>query len=490
MRVVMTASECAPIAQAGGLGEVVYGLSREIELRGHTVDVILPKYDCMRYDLIHDLRVEYDRLDVPWYRGQIPVTVWTGTVQGRRCFFIEPHSADRFFERGELYGSPDDITRFAFFSRATVEFLYKSGRRPDVIHCHDWQTALVPVLLYEMYAQLGMPHQRVCFTVHNFSHQGIAREQLLWETGLTRPAHFFHDDRMLDNFDAAALNLMKGGIIYSNYITTVSPQHAWEAQFRDAGAGLGHTLHLNQHKFRGVLNGVDYDVWNPEIDPLIPNRYSVHDLAGKYENKAALRDRFWMRQDFKPVIAYVGRLDQQKGVHLIRHAIAFARRHRAQFVLLGSSTESATGSAFARLKQEVNDDPDCHLELSFSPELAHLIYAGSDLVVVPSLFEPCGLTPLIGLQYGTIPVVRHIGGLVDTVHDRDYSDRPWWQRNGYVFHEVDEPALESALVRAIGLWYGYPSEFQQLIRNGMSQDFSWAGPGAEYVQIYDHIKHA
>src|SRR5260221_544038 len=178
--VVMVAPECAPVAQAGGLGEVVFGLSRELELRGNAVDIILPKYDCMRYDQIDRLSVALLDLWVPWYSGFVHCTVWFGFVRGRRCYFIDPHSQDLFFQRGHLYGSVDDVARFAFFSKAALEFMLKTDRRPDVIHCHDWQTGLVPVLLYEIYQHTGMSNQRVCYTIHNFSHQGVTGEYVLW----------------------------------------------------------------------------------------------------------------------------------------------------------------------------------------------------------------------------------------------------------------------------------------------------------------------
>ena len=353
MFVVMVASECAPVAQAGGLGEVVFGLSRELELRGNTVEIVLPKYDCMRYDRISGLTVTYEDLWVPWYSGAVHCSVWFGFVEGRKCFFIEPHSQDRFFERGHLYGSADDVFRFAFLSKAALEFMLRSNKRPEVIHCHDWQTALVPVLLYEMYRDVGMGDQRVCYTVHNFGHQGIAGEAVLWATGLTRPDHFYDYDRLRDEFNPFALNLMKGGIVYANFVTTVSPQHAWEAQYTDQGQGLGHTLHLHGNKFGGVLNGVDYDLWNPEIDPLIPARYGSDWIDGKYVNKQALRDRFLLADDFKPVVASIGRLDRQKGVELIRHALFYALAEGAQFVLLGSSPDPAIGAGFWALKHEL-----------------------------------------------------------------------------------------------------------------------------------------
>ncbi len=487
--IVMVATECAPVAQAGGLGEVTLGLGRELQQRGHHVEIILPKYDSMRYGQIQGLSVEYDNLWVPWFEGAVHCTVWSGRVLGLRCCFIEPHSWDNFFERGHLYGSSDDIMRFAFFSKAAMEYLLKSDRRPEIIHCHDWQTALVPVLLYEMYAQIGMPDQRVCYTIHNFAHQGVTwgGEDILRATGLNRREHFFHPDRLLDNYNPYALNLMKGGIVYSNFVTTVSPEHAWEARFTDQGVGLQHTLHVHQKKFGGVLNGIDYDVWNPEVDTLIPATFGPEALAGKYACKDALRDRFLLRKDFKPILAYVGRLDRQKGVHLIHHAIFHALAHGTQVIVLGTSPDAAISAHFAHLKAYLNDSPDCHIELDFNVTLAHLIYAGADLMVLPSMFEPCGLAQMCALKYGTIPIVRAVGGLVDTVFDRDYSTRAVEDRNGYVFEHADNAALESALDRAIDSWYANPVGLRRLMLNGMRQDHSWSDPAQHYLNIYEYI---
>lgn len=489
MYIVMVGSECAPVAKVGGLADVMFGLSREIEIRGHAVEIILPKYDCMRYDHIWGLHVVREDLRVPWNGGAIRCTVWFGFVHGRKCFFIEPHSRENFFNRGAYYGFPDEYQRFAFFSKAALEFLLQSNKRPDVIHCHDWQTALVPVMLYETYQYHGMHDQRVCYTIHNFGHQGIAGEDVLWATGLNRPEYFFDPHRMRDDFNHRALNLTKGALLYSNFITTVSPQHAFEARYTDQGFGLGHSLHVHQGKFGGVLNGLDYNVWNPAIDPLIPQHYSADEPDGKYRNKEALRERLLLRKDYKPIISYVGRLDTQKGVHLIRHAIFYALNNGAQFVLLGSSPERSINDEFWRLKRELNDNPDCHLEIGFNEELSHLIYAGSDMLVVPSNYEPCGLTQMIALKYGTVPIVRSVGGLADTVFDRDYSSRPEHERNGYVFHHSDHAALESAMGRAIGLWYAYPDEFRKLMLNGMRYDYSWNQPGQDYLNIYEHIRY-
>jgi starch synthase len=485
----MVSSECAPIAKVGGLADVVYGLSRELEIRGNAVEIILPKYDCMWYDEIWGLHITYSDLWVPWYGESIHCSVWFGFVHGRKCFFIEPHSKDNFFNRGAFYGFHDEAMRFAFFSKAALEFLLRTGKRPEIIHCHDWHTGIAPVLLAEVYKFHGLSEQRTCYTIHNFKHQGVAGRDILWATGLNRPDYYFNYNQMRDNFNASALNLMKSGIVYSNFVTTVSPTHAWEARHTDQGHGLGHTLHIHGHKFGGVLNGVDYEVWNPEVDHHIPFQYGMANLDSKYGNKHALRQRLLLREEFKPIVAYVGRLDQQKGVHLIRHAIFSALQAGAQFVLLGTSPDPAINQDFWRLKHELNDNPDCHLELGFSDQLAHLIYAGADMLVVPSMFEPCGLAQMIALKYGTVPIVRAVGGLADTVFDRDFSNRPPHERNGYVFHQTDYQALESAMQRAIGLWYGYPNEFRELIYNGMRYDYSWRFPGEHYLNIYEYVRH-
>jgi len=489
MYIMMVASECAPVAKVGGLGDVVSGLGRELHARGHQVEIVLPKYDCMRYDLIQDLHIAYQDLWVPWYGAAIHCTVWTGQVHELRCFFIEPHSQDNFFNRHAYYGFADENLRYAFFSKATLEFLLKSQTRPDILHCHDWQTGLLPVMLYEIYQQQGMNTQRVCYTIHNFRHQGIGSEAILWATGLGRPAYYLHPDRLGDNFNPQAINYMKAGIVYSNHITTVSPRHAWEARHTGQGYGLGHTLHCHQDKFSGILNGLDYDYWNPATDPHIASHYHHDQPDGKYCNKAALRERLLLSQDFKPLIAYVGRLDTQKGLPLIRHALHYSLAHGAQFVLLGASPEIGINDEFWQLKHQLNDDPNCHLEIGFDEELAHLIYAASDLIVVPSLYEPCGLTQMIALRYGSVPIVRAVGGLADSVFDWNHAERPQAERNGYVFYDSDETGLESAMHRAIGLWNSSPEQFRQLLVNGMRCDYSWQQSASHYLELYEHIRY-
>lgn len=488
MFIVQITPELAPVAKVGGLADVVFGLSREMELRGNHVELVLPKYDCLRYDHIWDLTEVFNDLWVPWFGGAVHCTVYFGFVHGRKCFFIEPHSSDNFFNRGCIYGFNDDILRFAFFSRAALEFLWKSGKHPEVIHCHDWQTALVPVFLWEVYQHLGMTHPRVCFTIHNFKHQGVTGAHLLHATGLNRPEYYFHYDRMRDNHNLHALNLMKGGVVYSNFVTTVSPRYAAEAKDHGDGFGLEPTLHIHHQKYGGVVNGIDYDVWNPEIDRHIAVHYGLDTIDDKYQNKRALRDRLMLADNEKPIVAFIGRLDPQKGLELIRHAIFYTLHRQGQFVLLGSSPDGQINNYFWGLKHQLNDNPDCHLEITFNEELSHLIYAGADMVVVPSRFEPCGLTQMIAMRYGTIPIVREIGGLADTVFDKDYSHRPLHERNGYMFRDYDFSGLESALGRAISCYYEYPEHFRELMKNAMRYDYSWKNPGQDYLNIYDYIR--
>ena len=486
--IAMIASECAPVAKVGGLGDVVFGLARELDIRGNSVEIFLPKYDCLRYDQIYGLQLTYKDLWVPWCNGAIHCSVYFGFVHGRKCFFIEPHSADNFFNRGTFYGQKDDALRFAFFSRAALEFMLKSGKNPDVIHCHDWQTALVPVLLFEMYKYLGMGHPRVCYTLHNLQHQGVTGPQLLQATGLNRPEYFCHPDRLQDNGNRTAINLMKGGIVYSNFVTTVSPHYAWEIMNSNQDYGLGRTLHTHQGKIGGILNGLDYDMWNPEVDRHIPQVFGPATPDKKYEDKKALRQRFWLQDVFKPLVCYIGRLDHQKGVPLITHAISYCLQHGCQFVLLGTSPDAKIAQHFWGLKRQYNDNPDCHIEIGFDEELSHLIYAGADMIIVPSLFEPCGLTQLIGLKYGTVPIVRGVGGLADTVFDANYAPKPYQERNGFVFNDFNPAGIESALSRAIGLWYNYPQHFRELMLNGMRYDYSWNHSGEHYLNVYDLIR--
>jgi starch synthase len=424
---------------------------------------------------------------VPFYDRALHCDVEAGEVEGLSCFFIDVHSEHGFFNRGAIYGEADDPERFTFFSRAILEFLLAAGKRPDIIHCNEWQTGLLPVLLFERYTAAGLDKTRVCYSLHNLGHQGWTPQQVLQMNGLDA-GRLMVPDRLQDPGNPHAVNLMKGGIVFSNFVTTVSPRYAWEIQHTDQGMGLQEVLRVHDRKFGGVLNGIDTEIWDPATDALIPAPYDVDHLTQKGANKDALRERLGLADAPKPIVAVISRLDRQKGIELIRHGIDFSLEQGAQLVLLGSAQDPAINAVFWDAKQLLEGSSDAHLELGYDEELAHLIYAGADMILIPSVYEPCGLTQMIAMRYGCVPIVRRVGGLADTVFDANYSDRAFEERNGYVFDELSFDGLESAMSRAIGLWQEYPDYFRQLRVNGMRMDNSWARPAQDYLRIYEHIR--
>jgi starch synthase len=487
MHITMVGAECAPVAKVGGLGDVIQGLSRELIRQGNEVEVILPKYDCLRFDLIENLHLAFEDLRVPFYDQWVPFDVECGYVKGIRVFFIDPHSDHDFFKRGLIYGEADDPVRFAFFSRSVLELLLKEGMQPDIIHCHDWQTGLLPVLRWEIYEALGLTHPRVCHTLHNLAHQGIAGDYVLRAVGLD-PSRLVTLDRLAQGGNLQAVNLLKGAIVYSSFLTTVSPRYAWEILHTEQGMGLQETLNLHRHKLRGVVNGIDDEVWSPQTDPYIEQTYDPDSLPGKARNKRALRRRFGLEDAAKPLISIVSRLDRQKDVRLLRHAIHYALESRCQMILLGNASEPWIDDLFRDIKRRTDGSADCHLELGYDEELSHQIFAGADIIVVPSVYEPCGLTHMIAMKYGVVPVVRRVGGFVDTVFDANHSDKAFDQVNGFLFDDLTPEGLESALGRAIRLWLEYPQYFRKLRLNGMHTDNSWAGPARQYLDIFENIK--
>ncbi|KAK2985771.1 hypothetical protein RJ640_025779 [Escallonia rubra] len=288
LHVIHIAAEMAPVAKVGGLGDVLTGLSKALQKRGHLVEVILPKYDCIQYERIHDFRA-LDMVVESYFDGRLfKNKVWVGTVEGLPVYFIEPHHPANFFWRGQLYGEHDDFKRFSFFSRAALELLLQAGKKPDIIHCHDWQTAFVAPLYWDLYAPKGLNSARICFTCHNFEYQGTAPASELASCGLD-VHHLNRPDRMQDNSAHDRVNPVKGAIVFSNIVTTVSPTYAQEVRTAQGGQGLHATLNLHTKKFVGVLNGIDTDVWNPATDSYLKVQYSANDLQGKLENKEALR---------------------------------------------------------------------------------------------------------------------------------------------------------------------------------------------------------
>lgn len=497
MHIVHIASELAPLAKVGGLADVVLGLCRELSWKGHDVDIIIPKYDCMDSEQIRDIGIETKDL-MSFYQGEwFSNTIWMGWVENLKVYFIDPHHPRFFFNRGCFYGCDDDIERFLYFSRAALEFIYKRPLNPDIIHLHDWETAVIAPLYNDMYKKIGLTKPRTVLTIHNMEYQGKCSHSDLVSIGLDG-THYHQPTKMQDNLHPHLINLLKGGIVYSDFVTTVSPSYAKEVLEPEGGRGLESTLLDHIGKFKGILNGIDYSYWNPEIDRFLPAYYSIREIPANKKDRSTLdkkgfikkilREKLNLAEDHRPIVGCITRLVPQKGIELIKHTMRHIVDKRGQFILLGSSPIPSISAEFHRLKHQYHDHPHVSLTLHHQEELAHLIYAGCDMFIVPSLFEPCGLTQLIALKYGTVPIVRRTGGLADTVFDVDHSKKPFDQTNGYTFDFPDAEGIDSALDRAIRCWFDDPEKWRSLMLNGMKMDFSWNLPADDYLDIYKKIR--
>ncbi|XP_017612539.1 probable starch synthase 4, chloroplastic/amyloplastic [Gossypium arboreum] len=485
LHVIHIAAEMAPVAKVGGLGDVVTGLGKALQKKGHLVEIVLPKYDCMQYDRVRDLRV-LDATVYSYFDGKLfQNKVWTGTVEGLPVYFIEPHHPSKFFWRGQYYGEQDDFKRFSFFSRAALELLLQAGKKPDIIHCHDWQTAFVAPLYWDLYFPKGLNSARICFTCHNFEYQGAAPASELASCGLD-VQQLNRPDRMQDNSAYDRVNPIKGAIVFSNMVTTVSPTYAQEVRTAEGGKGLHSTLNFHSKKFMGILNGIDTDAWDPATDIFLKVQYTANDLQGKAENKAAMRRhlRLSSADDSQPLVGCITRLVPQKGVHLIRHAIYRTLEMGGQFVLLGSSPVPHIQREFEGIANQFQDHEHIRLILKYDESLSRYIYAASDMFIIPSIFEPCGLTQMIAMRYGSVPIVRKTGGLNDSVFDVDDDTIPYQYRNGFTFTTPDEQGLNGALDRAFNLYNNDSETWQQLVRKDMNIDFSWRSSASQYEELY------
>jgi starch synthase len=495
MHIFQIAPEMAPMAKVGGLADVVLGLSRALIAQGHTVDVIIPKYDCIEMALVDNLHIAYRELwsyfDGRWH----PNTVWAGTVEGITVYFLECHGDPQYFERGRFYGCEDDIARFLYFSRAVLEYLLKADIQPDILHIHDWQTAVVAPLWRDIYHDLGLSKPRIVMTIHNIEYQGWTSVQELGKVGL-HGMTYLHPERLQDNYHTQTINLLKGGISFSHWITTVSPNYASEVCTPEGGRGLDRTLQACDYKFSGILNGLDFKYWNPEDDRFLDQHYSWRrrpktddsiTLDKKALLKRQLRERLMLEQDDSPLIACITRLVPQKGIELIKYALFRTLEKGGQFVLLGSSPIPSIDEEFHGLKQRFAQNRHVHFELHHNEELAHLIYAGSDMFIVPSIFEPCGLTQLIAMRYGSVPIVRKTGGLADTVQDVDYSELAESKTNGFVFEHPDCQGVDSALMRALHYWRMEPATWTKIQVRAMKTDHSWKSSCQDYLKVYEKL---
>ncbi|KAK3143671.1 hypothetical protein QOZ80_4AG0303410 [Eleusine coracana subsp. coracana] len=443
MHIVHIAVEMAPIAKVGGLGDVVTSLSRAVQDLGHNVEVILPKYDCLNLSNVKDLHY---RQSFAW--GGTEIKVWFGKVEDIPVYFLEPQNG--MFWVGCVYGKNDE-SRFGFFCHSALEFLFQSGSSPDIIHCHDWSSAPVAWLYKEQYAHNGLTNGRVVFTIHNL------------EFG----AH--HIGKAMAHCDKA---------------TTVSDTYSKEV----AGHGA---IAPHYFKFHGIRNGIDPDIWDPYTDKFIPVHYTSENVVeGKSAAKKVLQQSLGLQQTDSPIVGIITRLTVQKGIHLIKHAIYRTLERNGQVVLLGSAPDPRIQGDFTNLASKLHGEYHGRVKLclTYDEPLSHLIYAGADFILVPSIFEPCGLTQLIAMRYGSIPVVRKTGGLYDTVFDvdddKDRAQAQGLEPNGFSFEGADSNGVDYALDRAITTFYDARDWFNSLCKRVMEQDWSWNRPALDYMELY------
>ena len=485
MKVLIVSSEVTPFAKTGGLADVAGALPVALAALGHDVRVVMPKYGVIDDDRHHLIPILGDilvRLNGRTFTAHIKRSQLPGS---RVPVYFILNSA--FFDREGLYQAdgrdyPDNAVRFAFFCTAVVWLLKGLDWVPDIIHCNDWQTALIPVYLRDhpdMAADPVLQQTRVVFTIHNLAYQGIFPLEEGASIGIG--PELLHP-KALEFY--GRMNLMKGGLIFSDALTTVSRRYAEEIQTPEFGCGLEGLLQERRGELTGIMNGVDYGVWNPETDPLIPAHYSAQDLAGKVKCKAALQRESALETDAAaPLIGIISRLDPQKGFDLIAGALDAILAQGAQVVLLGTGMPEYH-MVFERAAKRHAGRISAHLR--FDNPLAHRIEAGADMFLMPSRYEPCGLNQLYSLRYGTVPVVRATGGLADSVTDATAAGIRAGKSTGFVFEDYTAAALLKTVKRAIKLFHDR-ERWQQLMRNGMKRDFSWNAAARQYAALYGQL---
>jgi starch synthase len=482
LKVLLASSEVTPFSKTGGLADVCGALPTALAQADCDVTVFTPAYRCTRQK---HLPVETTgvRFDIP-IGGRI--------VSGQLLKSHLPDSAvpvylveqDDYYDRAELYRSGgedyrDNCERFIFFSRAVLEAVSLLGLEVDLIHCHDWQTGLIPAYLRIDYQHArGYDQIATLLTIHNLAYQG----------------QFWHWDMMLTGLDwkyfnwqqmefHGYLNLLKTGIVFADSLSTVSPRYAQEIQTVELGCGLDDLLRHRASSLSGIINGVDYRIWNPETDKHLVTPYSVDDFAGKAICKKSLQQEFGLpiRPD-APLIGFIGRLASQKGVDLALPIIkSWVQQVDAQWVLLGTGDPKLE----RQLTELARKYPQrLAVSLSFQEAQAHRIEAGADLFLMPSQYEPCGLNQLYSLKYGTVPVVHRTGGLADSVSDTNPHTIATRSASGFSFANFDSSALEEALHRAVSVYGRDPSLWQQIVQTGMRQDWSWDGSARQYRDLY------
>ena len=473
MNILLAASEVVPYAKTGGLADVAAALPKALARLGQRVRVVMPRYNLEKViDRGERLPGE---LQVPFDFGVRRSAVYVDNSGPVPIYFIE---APNYFFRGKLYGEYDDAERFAYFSRAVIELARALGEQFDIIHLNDWMTGLIPLYLKTAYAaDKTFARTRTLFTIHNMAFQGQFNPDLLPKFGL--PSWVYNNDGGLE-FHGTASSL-KAGLLLSDAISTVSPSYAREIQTPEYAYGFDGLLRARRDDLFGILNGVDYDEWNPATDPYIAARYSVDDLSGKRECKRDLLKSFGLPEDLdRPLIGCISRLSDQKGFDLVLDAAWQMLDRGALFILLGSGADFFE-QRFQALRNARPSQVGVYL--GFSNELAHKIEAGSDMFLMPSRFEPCGLNQMYSLKYGTVPIVRAAGGLDDTVEN---FDRIWRTGNGFKFYEYNSGRLLEKIYEAL-LVYSDREMWRSLMLNGMRADHSWESSAQIYIEVYERL---
>ena len=476
MKILMIASEAVPFSKTGGLADVAGALPLALRGLGHEVGVVLPLYRMTRLENSETL---FPALTIPLGPHTHFPSIRTVVHHGVRFYFV---AYPPYFDRGALYGTPagdypDNAERFALFSRAALE-IAQLHFQPDVFHCHDWQSALAPVLLRSLYGRSpAIGRTPVLFTIHNLGYQGLFRPEVLAQIGL--PAGLFTMDG-LEFY--GKVNLLKGGLVFSDALNTVSRGYAREIQTEEYGFGLDGLLRHRSLVLSGILNGVDYAHWNPATDKHLAARYSPEDLGGKRECKRDLLGVFGLPAANldRPLVGIVSRLSAQKGADLIEEAAAELLALDFALVVLGSGDavyEELFRTLAARYPEKVA------VRIAYDDAVAHKIEAGADMFLMPSRYEPCGLNQIYSLKYGTVPIVRATGGLDDTVENFDPATG---KGVGFKFQDYTGPALVGA-VRAALATFRRPEQWRRLVANGMAQDYSWGASAAQYFKLYEGL---
>jgi starch synthase len=475
LRTLFVSSEVTPFRKTGGLGDVSGSLPKALRSRGIDVRVVMPLYRGIRWD---ELELLDGVLEVPMYDGRVRAAVRLGRLPGSEVpvYFLEHHG---YFDRPEIYGGPDgayrdNLERFTFLSRGSLELARALGFDADVVHANDWQTALIPVYLNTLYRGTSLSRAATLFTIHNLAYQGTFDPGSFYITGLGREHYNAYE---LEHF--GSVNLMKAGVVHATLLSTVSPTYAREIQRSEHGSGLDGVIRARAADLFGILNGIDDEEWNPETDRHLPARYSAEDPAAKAVCKTALQREMGLPVRPKtPLFGAVSRLTHQKGFDLLAQAMDRLLGWDIQMVLLGSGDTDAE-EFFAALSEARGDK--FRARIGFDNPLAHRIEAGCDFFLMPSRFEPCGLNQMYSLRYGTPPIVHATGGLADTVVNYEESSE---SGTGFVVFQLNAASLADTVGWAVSTYYHRPAHVTSMQRRGMKLDFSWKRQAARYEDVY------